>query len=56
MFEAVLAEALDRVSHDQADVAVLYRNLRFAGFGIFTLAEGEISGATGVRPLSLTSF
>lgn len=43
MFEAVLAEALDRVSHNQADVAVLYRNVRFAGVGIFTLVESEIN-------------
>ena len=41
-FDVVLAEALDRVSRDQADVAVLYKHLRFAGVGIFTLAEGEI--------------
>ena len=41
-FDVVLAEALDRVSRDQADVAVLYKHLRFAGVGIVTLAEGEI--------------
>ncbi len=41
-FDVVLAEALDRVSRDQADVAVLYKHLRFAGVGVFTLAEGEI--------------
>ena len=32
-FDVVLAEALDRVSRDQADVAVLYKHLRFAGVG-----------------------
>ena len=42
-FDIVLAEALDRVSRDQADVAVLFKHLRFAGVTIVTLAEGEIS-------------
>ena len=42
-FEVVLAEALDRVSRDQADVAMLYKHLKFAGVRIITLAEGEIS-------------
>ena len=42
-FDVVLAEALDRVSRDQADVAVLYKHLRFAGVGIFSLTEGEIN-------------
>ena len=39
----VLTEALDRVSRDQADVATLFKHLRFAGVPIVTLAEGEIS-------------
>ncbi len=42
MFEVVVAEALDRVSRDQADVATLYKHLRFAGVTIVTLSEGEI--------------
>lgn len=42
-FNLVLAEALDRVSRDQADVATLFKHLRFAGLRIVTLAEGEIS-------------
>ena len=40
-FEIVVAEALDRVSRDQADVATLYKHLRFAGVMIFTLSAGE---------------
>ena len=40
-FEIVVAEALDRVSRDQADVATLYKHLRFAGVTIFTLSAGE---------------
>ncbi|GBR01742.1 hypothetical protein AOE01nite_28840 [Acetobacter oeni] len=42
-FDIVLAEALDRVSRDQADVATLFKHLKFAGVPIVTLAEGEIS-------------
>ena len=42
-FDMVLAEALDRVSRDQADVATLFKHLKFAGVPIVTLAEGEIS-------------
>lgn len=42
-FDVVLAEALDRISRDQADVATLFKHLRFAGVAIVTLAEGEIS-------------
>src|SRR6266513_1698418 len=42
-FDIVLAEALDRVSRDQADVATLFKHLRFAGVQIVTLAEGAIS-------------
>jgi DNA invertase Pin-like site-specific DNA recombinase len=42
-FDVVLAEALDRMSRDQADVATLFKHLRFAGVRIVTLAEGEIT-------------
>ncbi|MDP3600888.1 MAG: recombinase family protein [Bosea sp. (in: a-proteobacteria)] len=42
-FDLVVAEALDRISRDQADVATLFKHLRFAGVPIITLAEGEIS-------------
>ena len=42
-FDMVLAEALDRVSRDQADVATFYKHLKFADVPIITLAEGEIS-------------
>ena len=40
-FEVVVAEALDRLSRDQEDVAGLLKRLRFAGVRLFTLAEGE---------------
>ncbi|MFC0243919.1 recombinase family protein [Falsochrobactrum ovis] len=42
-FDVVLAEALDRISRDQADVATLFKHLKFAGVPVVTLAEGEIS-------------
>jgi DNA invertase Pin-like site-specific DNA recombinase len=41
-FDIVVAEALDRLSRDQEDVAGLLKRLRFAGIRLFTLAEGEI--------------
>jgi DNA invertase Pin-like site-specific DNA recombinase len=38
-FDIVVAEALDRLSRDQEDVAGLFKRLRFAGIRLFTLAE-----------------
>ncbi len=43
VFEIVVAEALDRLSRDQADVATLFKQLSFHGIKLVTLAEGEIS-------------
>jgi len=42
-FDVVVAEALDRLSRDQEDVAALFKRLKFAGIRFVTLAEGEIS-------------
>ncbi len=42
-FGVVVAEALDRLSRDQEDVAGLFKRLCFAGVRLLTLAEGEIS-------------
>jgi len=42
-FKVIVAEALDRLSRDQEDVAGIFKRLRFAGVAIVTLAEGEIS-------------
>ncbi len=42
-FEIVVAEALDRLSRDQEDVAGLYKQLTFSGVRLITLAEGEIT-------------
>lgn len=42
-FDIVLAEALDRISRDQADVATLFKQLRLAGAPIVMLAKGRSS-------------
>jgi site-specific DNA recombinase len=42
-FDVVVAEALDRLTRDQADIANLYKQLTFQGIKIITLAEGEIT-------------
>ena len=42
-FDMVLAEALDRISRDQEDIAGIYKRLRYADVRMFTLSEGEIS-------------
>jgi site-specific DNA recombinase len=42
-FEVVLAEALDRISRDQEDVAGIFKRMAFAGVKIITLSEGEIT-------------
>ena len=38
----VCAEALDRISRNQADIAAIFRRLRFDGISILTLEEGEV--------------
>jgi site-specific DNA recombinase len=42
-FDCVIAEALDRVSRDQEDIAAIYKRLRHSDIRLLTLAEGEIS-------------
>ena len=42
-YDVVVAEALDRLSRDQEDVAGLLKRLRFARVRLYTVAEGEIS-------------
>jgi len=42
-FDILLAEALDRLSRDQEDIAGLFKRMEFAGVKIITLGEGEIS-------------
>jgi site-specific DNA recombinase len=42
-FDVIVAEGLDRLSRDQEDVAALFKQLKFLGIPLITLAEGEIS-------------
>ena len=42
-FEIIMAEALDRLSRDQEDIAGIYKRLSFAGVKIITLAEGDVN-------------
>ena len=42
-FDVVLAEALDRLSRDQEDVAGIYKRLSHRDIRIVTLAEGEVN-------------
>jgi site-specific DNA recombinase len=41
-FNVVVAEALDRLSRDQEDIAALFKRLQFAGIRLMTLGEGDI--------------
>jgi len=42
-FDIVIAEALDRISRDQEDIAAIYKRLNHAEVRIITLSEGEIN-------------
>lgn len=42
-FERVMAEALDRISRDQEDIAAIYKRLSHLDIKIHTLSEGEVS-------------
>jgi len=42
-FDVLVAEALDRLSRDQENIAGLYKQLTFAGVTLVTLSEGEIN-------------
>ena len=42
-FDYLVAEAMDRLSRDQADIAGLYKQLSFADVTLFTLSEGEVN-------------
>ena len=42
-FDVVVAEALDRLSRDQEDIAAFNKRMTFADVRIVTVAEGEIS-------------
>nr|WP_258869609.1 recombinase family protein [Paracoccus thiocyanatus] len=40
-FDLVLAEALDRISRDQEDIAGIYKRMRYADVKMFTLSEAR---------------
>jgi site-specific DNA recombinase len=42
VFDVVVAEALDRLSRDQEDIAALFKRLQFGGIRLVTLSEGDI--------------
>ena len=42
-YDLVMAEALDRLSRDQEEIAGVFKRLGFFGAKMFTLSEGEIS-------------
>lgn len=42
-FDLILAEALDRISRDQEDIAGVYKRMTYADVKMFTMSEGEIS-------------
>jgi DNA invertase Pin-like site-specific DNA recombinase len=41
--DVLVAESLDRLSRDLADVATLYKHLSFSGVPLWTVAEGQIN-------------
>ncbi|MFT8809071.1 recombinase family protein [Gluconobacter sp.] len=42
-FTIVLAEAMDRLSRDQEDIAGLFKRMTFSGVRIITLSEGDVT-------------
>ncbi len=42
-FDVIVAEAIDRLSRDQEDIAHIYKRTRFAGVRIVTLSEGDVN-------------
>ncbi|MFX4941280.1 recombinase family protein, partial [Acinetobacter baumannii] len=42
-FRYVLAEAMDRLSRDQEDIAGFYKRMAYSDVKIVTLSEGEVT-------------
>jgi site-specific DNA recombinase len=42
-FDLICAEAMDRLSRDQEDIAGFFKRMAFAGVKIVTLSEGEVT-------------
>ncbi len=47
-FEVLIAEALDRLSRDQEDIAGLYKHLSFAGVKLLTTPKARSTNSTSV--------
>ncbi len=56
-FQAVIVEALDRLSRDQEDLAGLYKRLTFSGIEILAVHDGQADAIQiGIRGLVSTLF
>ncbi|WP_425491385.1 recombinase family protein [Nitrospirillum iridis] len=55
MVSIVRAEAINRLSRDQEDIAGPFKRMAFAGIKIATLAEGEVSPWSGFMPTTYNS-
>lgn len=42
-FDLILAEAMDRLSRDQEDIAGIFKRMSYADVKMFTLSEGEVT-------------
>ena len=42
-FDMIMAEAMDRLSRDQEDIAGIFKRMTYADVKMFTLSEGEIT-------------
>ncbi len=56
-FDAVYVEALDRLARNQADMAWLYRELRFLGIDLYSLEDGQVDALhAGIKAIVSEMF
>ncbi len=56
-FDAVYVEALDRLARSQADMAWLYRELRFLGIDLYSLEDGQVDALhAGIKAIVSEMF
>ena len=56
-FDAVYVEALDRLARSQADMAWLYRELRFLGIDLYSLEDGQVDALhAGIKAILSEMF
>ncbi|MCY4501943.1 MAG: recombinase family protein [Alphaproteobacteria bacterium] len=56
-FDAVYVEALDRLARSQADMAWLYRELRFLGIDLYSLEDGQVDSLhAGIKAIVSEMF